>query len=303
MFSQQSQPKKKRNRGPKWEEKQRLYKMKMKELKKERKEQIKAQTPEEREAQPKKTRNRGPKWDEKQRLYKMNKKQRKKEKKEEKLKAITPEEREEKRLKQEKAHQERVRKYKLRQQLRCRSKYGRGKRNKAKTKTKYTKEQLKVLTNCEDGLTMIETTEKGRSVFATKSFAPGDFLCEYTGDLITESEGRERETEIYNLDPVGYGSFMMYFVDKVTCKNMCVDATEEFEPLRLGRLVNHVSAGPNVERRQIRIDGKPHIILYAAKHIQEGEELLYTYGERRKHIINAGNEFLLPVSRGAGKTK
>ena len=63
----------------------------------------------------------------------------------------------------------------------------------------------------------------------------------------------------------------------------------------LGRSINQISNGPNIELRQIHIDVKPHIVFFAARHIEEGEELLYTYGDRRKSVINAGNEFLLPA--------
>ena len=224
----------------------------------------------------------------------------KKEKKKQRWLNLPAEEREQIKQKQEEAHQRRVMKEKTYQKLRCRSKYGRGKRR--TSKKKYNTIQLKILSKCEEGLQMVRTDEKGRSVFAVKSFAPGDFLCEYAGDLISQKEGWDREVE-YDTDPKTYGSFMMYFTDKKTCKDLCIDATAEEVPSPLGRLVNHASTKPNVDRDQIHIDGVPHIYFFAAEHIKEGDELLYTYGERRPHIIAAGNEFLLPGSAVAGKSK
>ena len=83
---------------------------------------------------------------------------------------------------------------------------------------------------------------------------------------------------------------------------MCLDATEELMPLRLGRLVNHASENPNARTEQVLIDETPHIILRAERHIEVGEEIFWDYGERRRSIINAGNQFLLPAtSDGAGK--
>ena len=84
---------------------------------------------------------------------------------------------------------------------------------------------------------------------------------------------------------------------------MCRDATFSKEPSRLGRLVNHVSINPNVDRDVVDIDDVPHVYFFAKENIKKGEELLYDYGERRPHIIAAGNEFLLPGSAVAGKSK
>jgi len=47
----------------------------------------------------------------------------------------------------------------------------------------------------------------GRGVFATKAFYQGDFLLQYRGQLITETEANRREQE-YNEE---LGSFLFYF--------------------------------------------------------------------------------------------
>ena len=56
---------------------------------------------------------------------------------------------------------------------------------------------------------MITTEEKGRGVVATRHFAQGEFVVEYIGELISDSEARAREAE-YKKDP-SVGSFMFFF--------------------------------------------------------------------------------------------
>ena len=164
--------------------------------------------------------------------------------------------------------------------------------------------ELKVLGNCQEGLVIGNAGDKGRGVFTTKSFAPGDFVCEYTGTLLTAAEGRDKE-KIYDKKPDEYGSFVHYFVDKVTCKEMCIDSTKteetpEVVPEPVGRLVNHTSGDANVTRRPEHIFGVPRLIFFASRFIKEGEELLYDYGDHRPSVIEGGNEFLAvakPVAR------
>ena len=172
------------------------------------------------------------------------------------------------------------------------------KRNKPQKRTDV---EEKILTGCQDGLIIGDAGVKGRGVFTTKSFSPGDFLCEYTGDLITANQGKERERKEYNLNPPKYGSFVFYFVDDA-CRNMCIDSTTTVSG-RVGRLVNHVSVGGNVTPRPVRIDDVTKLIFFASRSIKEGEELLYDYGDRRKSVIEGGNEFLVEAPADAGMSK
>lgn len=63
-----------------------------------------------------------------------------------------------------------------------------------------------------------------------------------------------------------------------------VDATKE--TARLGRLINHSKNG-NCQTKLHDINGVPHLILVASRDIDEGEELLYDYGDRSKASIEA----------------
>lgn len=50
---------------------------------------------------------------------------------------------------------------------------------------------------------------KGRGIITTRSFAKGEFVVEYIGDLITVAEAKERE-QIYAEDD-NTGCYMYYF--------------------------------------------------------------------------------------------
>ncbi|KAJ8415555.1 hypothetical protein AAFF_G00425350 [Aldrovandia affinis] len=132
----------------------------------------------------------------------------------------------------------------------------------------------------EEGLQVKHMEEKGRGVFATRSFQKGQFVVEYHGDLLQIKDAKKREEE-YALNPAT-GCYMYYF--QYLTKTYCVDATRETN--RLGRLINHSKNG-NCQTKLHGIEGKPHLILVASRDIEEGEELLYDYGDRSKESIAA----------------
>lgn len=68
------------------------------------------------------------------------------------------------------------------------------------------------------------------------------------------------------------------------CFHLSVDATKETD--RLGRLINHSKTG-NCQTKLHDINGIPHLILVASRDIEEGEELLYDYGDRSKASLAA----------------
>ena len=50
---------------------------------------------------------------------------------------------------------------------------------------------------------------QGRGIFATRNFFKGDFIVEYSGDLIDVKKAKEREGE-YSMD-LSKGCYMYYF--------------------------------------------------------------------------------------------
>ncbi|XP_008323830.1 N-lysine methyltransferase KMT5A-A isoform X2 [Cynoglossus semilaevis] len=121
---------------------------------------------------------------------------------------------------------------------------------------------------------------KGRAVFATRCFQKGEYVVEYHGDLLEINDAKKREAE-YAQNPAT-GCYMYYF--QYLCKTYCVDATKETG--RMGRLINHSKNG-NCQTKLHNINGVPHLILIASRDIDEGEELLYDYGDRSKASIAA----------------
>lgn len=63
-----------------------------------------------------------------------------------------------------------------------------------------------------------------------------------------------------------------------------IDATKESD--RLGRLVNHSKKG-NLKTRAFLVKESPHLVLFADRDIQPGEELSYDYGDRRKTVLES----------------
>ncbi|KAF0764284.1 histone-lysine N-methyltransferase, H3 lysine-4 specific isoform X1 [Aphis craccivora] len=132
----------------------------------------------------------------------------------------------------------------------------------------------------EDGLKVTVFPNKGRGIIAAKDFARGDYVVEYSGELIYIQEARKREA-IYSQD-ISTGCYMYYF--KYGSTHYCIDATPESS--RLGRLVNHSRFG-NLIPKVVEVAGLPRIVLIAKTDIKRDEELTYDYGDRsKKSLIN-----------------
>ncbi|KAF7650722.1 hypothetical protein LDENG_00121600 [Lucifuga dentata] len=154
---------------------------------------------------------------------------------------------------------------------------------KSKTELKYEEKKVidDLITNgIEEGMKVQHIDGKGRAVFATRCFQKGEYVVEYHGDLLQITDAKKREAE-YAQNPAT-GCYMYYF--QYLCKTYCVDATKETE--RMGRLINHSKNG-NCHTKLHDINGVPHLILVASRVIDEGEELLYDYGDRSKASIAA----------------
>ncbi|KAI3365063.1 hypothetical protein L3Q82_010179 [Scortum barcoo] len=112
---------------------------------------------------------------------------------------------------------------------------------------------------------------KGRGVFSCCHFQQGDFLVEYRGEVITHHEHENRQRVYHDALKI----FMFEF--RFDGKQLCVDAAKEDGSL--GRLVNDEHVNPNSKMKTIKVDGKPHLCLFALKDISPGEEITYNYGD------------------------
>ncbi|XP_066255830.1 histone-lysine N-methyltransferase Set8-like isoform X1 [Euwallacea similis] len=131
----------------------------------------------------------------------------------------------------------------------------------------------------EEGLEVRLFKDKGRGVVAAKDFQKGDFVVEYSGELVDILKAKGRE-ELYAQNE-NAGCYMYYFKHNGT--QYCIDATEETG--RFGRLVNHSRTNPNLVTKTLIVDKIPRLVLLAKEDIKRGEEVLYDYGDRSKESL------------------
>lgn len=133
----------------------------------------------------------------------------------------------------------------------------------------------------EEGIEKFATEEKGWGVRSTRPFSKGEFICEYSGELISAEEAKDREAR-YALVPE-VGCYMYYF--EFLGRKMCVDATADNK--RHGRLLNHSKINPNVVTKMVILDNVPYLCLVAGRDICKGEQLEYDYGDRSKMSVQS----------------
>ena len=130
----------------------------------------------------------------------------------------------------------------------------------------------------EKRLKVVEIPGKGRGVIAKRNISKGNYICEYIGDLMTGEIGRMMEKEH---ERNGDLSCTLYFNYK--SEQFAIDATSESS--KMGRLINHSKKFPNSAPKVWELSfGDPRVIFEAARDIQKGEEILYDYNDRRKHV-------------------
>ena len=60
-----------------------------------------------------------------------------------------------------------------------------------------------------------------------------------------------------------------------------------------GRMINHSKTHSNMNTKLIDIAGTPHLCFFSTKVINDGEELLYDYGDSRKDVTLANTRLLV----------
>jgi len=139
----------------------------------------------------------------------------------------------------------------------------------------------KIRSKFEAPLKIVHISETiGNGVVAQCKILQGSFVCEYHGELISNSEAKRREQEYAKAQK---GCYMYYFNYK--SRTMCIDATDESKSQGHGRLINHNRRDANLVPKRVVVDGKPHIIYIALRDIEENEELTFDYGDRRKETL------------------
>ena len=128
----------------------------------------------------------------------------------------------------------------------------------------------------DDGLEIVPEGNIGRGVRTTQEFKEDEFVCLYKGELISKTEGEQREVQRIADNPEDTVAYVYYFhYQKV---DYCIDATNEDGSC--GRLINHSSRYPNINVKKYSIAGRPCIYFIARKNIEVGTFLRYDYGDR-----------------------
>ncbi|CAG8551091.1 1095_t:CDS:2, partial [Scutellospora calospora] len=129
--------------------------------------------------------------------------------------------------------------------------------------------QFNPLKSRERELTIAKSSIHHYGLFTLEKIKCGEFVIEYTGELIRQAVAdlRERKYKAEGID----GSYMFRVGD-----DTIIDAT------RMGnnaRLINH-SCEPNCNARILNVKGHKKIAIYAKRNIQKNEEITYDY----KHL-------------------
>ncbi|KAI7375696.1 SET domain-containing protein, partial [Hortaea werneckii] len=115
------------------------------------------------------------------------------------------------------------------------------------------------------GVEVIKTPTRGFGVRSCRSFAPGQIIMEYTGEIITESECQRRMREVYK-------DMHCYYLMELE-RGLIIDGTRG----SMARFINH-SCKPNCEVRMVKVNGTPRMGVFAGEDgVTTGEELSYDY--------------------------
>ncbi|VDK27815.1 unnamed protein product, partial [Gongylonema pulchrum] len=120
---------------------------------------------------------------------------------------------------------------------------------------------------CVDGLKAFETTNGcGLGVKTVVDINPGQFVCEYVGEVVSLETFNSRSRD------ADYRSQRNHYALNL-CPGFVVDA---YRKGNIARFINH-SCAPNCEMQRWSVNGQYRIGLFALRAIKGGEELTYDY--------------------------
>ncbi|RLN97309.1 hypothetical protein BBJ28_00021000 [Nothophytophthora sp. Chile5] len=123
---------------------------------------------------------------------------------------------------------------------------------------------------------------KGWGVCAAQRIRQGEYVGQYTGELISSSEARRRYQNRYDREERNYVLALREHVARQDVVALRFDVVRtNVDASSCGsvtRFINH-SCAPNLEVAAVRVDSYvPRLELFASKPIQRGEELSFDYG-------------------------
>ncbi|XP_028408266.1 uncharacterized protein LOC114530870 isoform X2 [Dendronephthya gigantea] len=120
------------------------------------------------------------------------------------------------------------------------------------------------------GLQLYKTENKGWAVRTQALIPKGTFVCEYVGEILTDSEADRRKDDCYLFDLDVKGQSILFCLDAKFYGNIT-------------RFINH-SCDPNILPVRVFTDHQikscPRIAFFAARDIKPYEEVCSNYGER-----------------------
>jgi len=119
--------------------------------------------------------------------------------------------------------------------------------------------------------------QRGFGLFAEQRIFKGEFVIEYTGEVVTTEDAIERLQEIKETHRMNYiMAVKESFAIDDTSVNVHIDAERKGNA---ARLINH-SCEPNCILHSIHVENQfPRIGIFALTCIEQGDELTYDYGD------------------------
>ncbi|XP_063216055.1 histone-lysine N-methyltransferase EHMT2 isoform X2 [Bacillus rossius redtenbacheri] len=118
-------------------------------------------------------------------------------------------------------------------------------------------------------LQLFRTPHKGWGVRTLRPIPKGSYVCEYVGEIISDSEADHREDDSYLFD-----------LENKDGETYCIDARDYGN---ITRFINHMCL-PNLTSVRVFVEHQdlhfPRIALFANRDIEANEELGYDYGEK-----------------------
>lgn len=118
-------------------------------------------------------------------------------------------------------------------------------------------------------LQLVKTEGRGWGVKTLLDIPKGIFICEYIGELISDSEADGREDDSYLFD-----------LDNRDGDTYCIDARRYGN---ISRFINHLCE-PNIIPVKVFVDHQdlrfPRICFFSSREIKADEELGFDYGEK-----------------------
>lgn len=149
-------------------------------------------------------------------------------------------------------------------------------------------------------LEVFKTAKRGWGVRSLTSISSGSFICEYTGELLSDMEAEQRTGNDEYLFDIGSGSNDQSLWDGLaglvnelpshSIAETVEDAGYTIDAAKyggVGRFINH-SCSPNLYAQNVLYDHDdktvPHIMLFAAENIPPLQELSYHYNYKLDQV-------------------